>query len=102
MQRIALLVAKLLVPTHGDISIEKPLEDDPLEAILKPVRKCELGNSSALITGLGLGAAAETRDTLRPDLRAALEACNACDLALYDAAAERHAAQLRYLDGLGS
>ena len=50
----------------------------------------------------GLGAAAETRDTLRPDLRAALEACNACDLALYDAAAERHAAQLRYLDGLGS
>ncbi|KAH8049094.1 hypothetical protein JL722_12094 [Aureococcus anophagefferens] len=50
----------------------------------------------------GLGAAAETRDTLRPDLRAALEACDACDLALYDAAAERHAAQLRYLDGLGS
>ena len=39
MQRIALVVAKLLVPTHGDISSEKPLEAyDP--RILKPVRRC--------------------------------------------------------------
>jgi len=51
MQRIALLVAKLLVPTHGDILIEKPLEDDPLEAILKPDRKMIEGFTQCIDIG---------------------------------------------------
>ena len=43
---------------------------------------------------------AETRETLRPDLRAALERCNACDLAVYEAAVRRARVQSVFLDGL--
>ena len=41
---------------------------------------------------------AETRQTLRPELSAAIERCNACDLAVYEAATRRVEAQKEFLD----
>ena len=41
---------------------------------------------------------AETRQTLRPELSAAIEKCNACDLAVYEAATRRVEAQKEFLD----
>ena len=41
---------------------------------------------------------AETRQTLRPELSAAIEKCNACDLAVYEAATRRVEVQKEFLD----
>ena len=41
---------------------------------------------------------AETRQTLRPELSAAIEKCNACDLAVYEAATRRVETQKEFLD----
>jgi len=41
---------------------------------------------------------AETRHTLRPELVAAIERCNTCDLAVYEAATRRVATQAAFLD----
>ena len=43
----------------------------------------------------------ETRATLRTDHRAAIEGCNACDLAVYEAALARRDAQAAFLDAVG-